>query len=124
MLDETENGNLYSALREREADLEQHISNGQQAEKVDPEREKLREEALKKLEEEKKTNPKGLRLPEFGSEKDFPLIQAINKLKGQPVMASKTQTVRKTETETEDQEKPQVSAPNEATKTKKPASRP
>ena len=124
MLDETENGNLYSALREREADLEQNISNGQQAEKVDPEREKLREEALKKLEEEKKTNPKGLRLPEFGSEKDFPLIQAINKLKGQPVMASKTQTVRKTETETEDQEKPQVSAPNEATKTKKPASRP
>ena len=65
-----------------------------------------------------------MRLPEFGSEKDFPLIQAINKLKGQPVMASKTQTVRKTETETEDQEKPQVSVPNEATKTKQPASRP
>ena len=97
MLDETENGNLYSALREREADLDQHISNGQNAEKPDPEREKQREEALKKLEEANKANPKGTRLPEFGSEKDFPLIQALNKLKGQPVIASKTQKVRKAE---------------------------
>ena len=98
MLDETESGNLYSALREREADLDQHISNGQNAEeKPDPEREKQREEALKKLEEANKANPKGTRLPEFGSEKDFPLIQALNKLKGQPVIASKTQKVRKAE---------------------------
>ena len=111
-------------MREREADLEQHISNGQQAEKVDPEREKQREEALKKLEEERKTNPKGLRLPEFGSEKDVPLVQAINRLKGQPVVASKTQTPRKAETETEDQEKPEASAPTEAVKPKKPASTP
>ncbi|MBP5984867.1 MAG: PDZ domain-containing protein [Brachymonas sp.] len=96
MVDESEKGNIYAALRERESDLEHHISNGQGSEKpADPEREKQREEALKKLDAESKANPKSLRLPEFGSEKDFPLIQALNQLKGLPVAASKTQTVRK-----------------------------
>ena len=128
MLDETEGGNLYSALREREADLEQHITNGQQDEKADPEREKQREEALKKIEEASKADPKSLRLPEFGSEKDFPLIQALNKLKGLPVIASKTQTVRKAE----DSDKADASAERKedksqdkaADKPAKPASKP
>jgi carboxyl-terminal processing protease len=35
--------------------------------------------------------------PEFGSEKDFQLIQALNQLKGQPVMVSKTMVERKEE---------------------------
>ena len=29
-------------------------------------------------------------MPEYGSDKDFQLIQALNQLKGQPVMVSKT----------------------------------
>jgi carboxyl-terminal processing protease len=37
------------------------------------------------------------RPPEFGSENDFRLTQAINKLKGKPVMVSKTLTERKAE---------------------------
>ena len=132
MVDESEKGNLYAALRERESDLEHHISNGQGAEKpADPERVKQREEALKKLDEESKANPKSLKLPEFGSEKDFPLIQALNQLKGLPVVASKTQTVRKTEDKTDEesttdkdskQEKPGSKA--KPTDGKKPVSAP
>jgi carboxyl-terminal processing protease len=40
-------------------------------------------------------------LPEFGSGEDFQLAQALNRLKGQPVMVSKTMAERKAETETE-----------------------
>ena len=99
MLDETENGNLFAALRTREADLQKHLSNGKgkEDEKLDPEREKAREEALKKLEEDAKKSPAERRLPEFGSEKDFQLQQALNQLKGLPVKASTTLAERKVE---------------------------
>jgi carboxyl-terminal processing protease len=97
MLDETENGNIFAALRTREADLEKHLSNGKEAEKKDPEREKAREEALKKLEEESKKPLSERRLPEFGSDKDFQLQQALNQLKGLPVKASTTLAERKVE---------------------------
>ena len=36
-------------------------------------------------------------LPEFGSPEDFPLVQALNQLKGQPVIASKSAVERKAE---------------------------
>ncbi len=104
MLDETAEGNLFSALRPREADLEKHLQSGQGAEKKDAAREKAREEARKKLEEDntKKvtatTPPKPQ--PEFGSEDDFQLTQAINRLKGKPVLMSKSMAERKVETET------------------------
>jgi carboxyl-terminal processing protease len=98
MLDETENGNVFAALRTREADLEKHLSNGKEAEeKKDPAREKAREEAIKKLEEESKKPVAERRLPEFGSDKDFQLIQALNQLKGLPVKASTTLAERKVE---------------------------
>ena len=98
MLDETAEGNLFAALRVREADLEKHLNSGQGAEKKDEAREKARDEARKKLEEDsakKVTPPKPL--PEFGSTEDFQLTQAINRLKGKPVMISKTMTERKEE---------------------------
>jgi hypothetical protein len=57
MVDETEEGNLFSALRTREADLEKHLNSGQGEEKKDAAREKAREEARKKLEEEAKKPP-------------------------------------------------------------------
>ena len=53
-----------------------------------------REEALKKLEEEAKKPNSQRRPPEFGSDKDFPLQQTLNQLKGAPVLVSKTQTER------------------------------
>jgi carboxyl-terminal processing protease len=96
-LDETADGNLFAALRIREADLEKHLANGE--EKKDEAREKAREEARKKLEEEaakRAARP----LPEFGSPEDFPLAQALNQLKGKPVMVSKSVLERKAEAKT------------------------
>ena len=66
-------------------------------EKKDPAREKAREEALKKMEEESRKPASERRLPEFGSEKDFQLNQALNQLKGLPVKASTTLAERKVE---------------------------
>ena len=101
MLDETAEGNLFAALRVREADLEKHLQSGQGAEEKDPIRELAREEARKKLEEEAaKSNAPPKPLPEFGSAEDFQLAQAINRLKGKPVMVSKTLTERKAEATT------------------------
>ena len=97
MVDETAEGNLFSVLRTREADLEKHLNSGQGEEKKDEAREKARDVALKKLEDEVKKPPQDRKLPEFGSDKDFQLIQAVNQLKGQPVLISKTQTERKDE---------------------------
>jgi len=97
MVDETEEGSPFAALRMREADLEKHLSSGQGAEVKDEAREKAREEARKRLEEEAKKPVVERKVPEFGSDKDFQLAQALNQLKGATVLASKTQTERKQE---------------------------
>ena len=97
MIDESEEGNLFAALRTREADLEKHLGSGQGEEKKDANREKARDDARKKLEEEAKKSPADRKIPEFGSDKDFQLVQAINQLKGRPVMVSKTMVERKEE---------------------------
>ena len=47
MLDETAEGDVFAALRMREADLEKHLGNGQGEEQKDEVREKAREEARK-----------------------------------------------------------------------------
>ena len=99
MLDETAEGNLFAALRVREADLEKHLQSGQGAEQKDEAREKAREEARKKLEDDSNKKAAAPRpLPEFGSAEDFQLAQALNRLKGKPVLVSKTAVERKAET--------------------------
>ena len=98
MVDDTEEGSPFAALRMREADLGKHLGSGQGEEVKDETREKAREEALKRLEEEAKKPLADRRLPEFGTDKDFQLLQAINQLKGKPVLVSKTQVERKEET--------------------------
>ena len=97
LVDDTAEGSPFAALRTREADLEKHLASGQGAQIKDPGREKAREEALKRLEEESRKSPEQRRPPEFGSDKDFQLAQAINKLKGRPVLISKTIVERKEE---------------------------
>jgi carboxyl-terminal processing protease len=97
MVDETEEGNLFAALRTREADLEKHLNSGQGAEVKDAAREKARDEARKRLEEEAKKPVADRKMPEFGSDKDFQLAQALNQLKGRPVLISKTMIERKEE---------------------------
>ena len=98
MVDETPEGNLFAALRLREADLEKHLSTTNGTENPDPaverEREAAREAARKKLEEEAKKPAAERKIPEFGSPQDFQLQQALHKLKGLPVVTSKTQTER------------------------------
>ena len=89
-------------LRTREADLEKHLGNGQgepqppsEADKAaETQREQEREAARLRLEEEAKKHPGGRLRPEFGSDKDFQLQQALNQLKGKPVQASKTLSER------------------------------
>ena len=97
LVDDTAEGSPFAALRTREADLEKHLNSGQGAEVKDTAREKAREEALKRLEEESKKPVADRKAPEFGSAEDFQLQQALNHLKNQPVKVSKTQAERPAE---------------------------
>ena len=94
MIDDTAEGSPYAVLRMREADLEKHLA-GSEPDKKDPALEKEREAALKRLEEESRKPASERRLPEYGSDKDFQLQQALAKLKGQPVKVSTTLVERK-----------------------------
>lgn len=101
MVDETEQGNVLAGLRTREADLQKHLSDGSaQTPMTDAERateqarENEREQTRQRLEEEARKNPGQRLVPELGSDKDFQLQQALNHLKSEPVITSKTLTVR------------------------------
>jgi carboxyl-terminal processing protease len=102
LIDETAEGNVFADLRTREADLSKHLTTGNEVVKpmtdaeraAEQQRELDREEARRRLEEEARKNPGQRLVPEFGSEKDFQLQQALNQLKGQPVLLSKTQIER------------------------------
>ena len=99
-LDETVEGNVFAALRMREADLERHLPGsaaaGADGDK-DPARQRERDAARARLETETRSNQPPKPLPEFGSAEDFPLVQALNQLRGLPVVASKTAAERKAE---------------------------
>jgi carboxyl-terminal processing protease len=101
-LDETAEGNVFAALRTREADLNKHLSEKPgAAEAKDEAREKARAEERKKIEEQLAKQRESIKpLPEFGSEQDFPLQQALNQLRGKPVVVSKTATERKASADT------------------------
>ncbi|MCU0943189.1 MAG: S41 family peptidase [Hydrogenophaga sp.] len=106
MVDETVDGNVFAALRTREADLANSLGSAPNSPMTDAQRdaeqkrEEARESARKRLEEEARKNPGQRLVPEFGSERDFQLQQAINQLKGRPVLMSKSQTVRTEEKKT------------------------
>jgi carboxyl-terminal processing protease len=93
MVDDSQDGDVFALLRTREADLDKHLTSGQGPEVKDAARDKAREEARKKAEEEARKGPTDRKVPEFGSDKDFQLVQALNQLKGHPVLVSKTQVV-------------------------------
>jgi carboxyl-terminal processing protease len=99
-LDETAEGNVFAALRTREADLQKHLSESSgAADTRDEAREKARAEERKKVEEQLAKARELKPLPEFGSTEDFPLQQALNQLRGKPVIVSKSATERKAEAE-------------------------
>lgn len=96
-LDETAEGNVFAALRTREADLDKHLVGTDEAK--EEARAKEREAARQKLEDQlakQKEPPKPL--PEFGTPEDFQLAQALNRLANRPVMVSKSAVERKAET--------------------------
>ena len=96
LVDESAEGNIFAILRTREADLDKHLGNSQSPEAKNPALERLREEAIKRAEEEaRKPAAERTKMPEFGSEKDFQLSQALNQLKGRPVIVSKTQVIER-----------------------------
>jgi carboxyl-terminal processing protease len=103
LVDDTEGGSPFAVLRSREADYDKHIKNPQGEESAEVRAAKTKaleaakEEARKRLEEEAKKPPSERLIPEFGSERDFQLRQALNQLQGKPVLVSKTQTERKEE---------------------------
>lgn len=97
MVDESQEGNLFAALRMREADLDRHLGSGQGEEKKDAAQEEAREEARKRMQAEAQSQLAERKIPEFGSEQDFQLLQALNQLKGHAVLVSKTLTERKEE---------------------------
>ena len=100
MIDDTAEGSPFAVLRMREADLDKHLG-GSEPEVKDPALSKEREAALQRLEEESRKPASQRRPPEYGSDKDFPLLQALAKLKGQPVKVSKTLVERKDEPKAE-----------------------
>lgn len=88
-VDDTAEGSPFAALRMREVDLQHHLENGD-AGPGSSAREQAREAALKRLEEEAEAAPeKAKRPPQYGSDDDFPLQQALAQLKGEPVQVSK-----------------------------------
>ncbi len=97
LVDESAEGNIFAVLRTREADLDKHLGNGQGgAENKNVALEAAREAARKRAEEEARKPPSERTLaPEFGGAKDFQLAQAINQLKGRPVIVSKTQVIER-----------------------------
>ena len=97
-LDETAEGNIFAALRMREADLQKHLAGSEEknVSEIEKAREKAREDARVRLEEQLARSKEPIKpLPEFGTAEDFPLAQALNQLRGVPVIASKSASERK-----------------------------
>ncbi|RMX06928.1 S41 family peptidase [Corticibacter populi] len=94
-VDETAEGTPYASLRIREADLLKHLGTDDDPEEA-ARKEKEREQAMQRLEEETKANngQPTRRQPQFGSAEDFQLQQALNHLKGLPVQVSKSDEER------------------------------
>lgn len=92
MVDETAEGDGLNSLRLREADLQKHLSN-------DKDKEAEARPALDQLEEEQRLAAleKKRKPLEFGGKDDFQLAQALNHLKGLPVILSKAKVEVKKE---------------------------
>jgi len=105
-VDESAGGDPFAILRfPSEADYLHHISSGQGGGEVDVKAlDQQREAARKRMEAEMcKPEDQRYKSPELGSDKDFQLQQAINLLKDQAVVVSKTLFERKETTNPDNQ---------------------
>jgi carboxyl-terminal processing protease len=79
-----------NAFRLREVDLEHHLSNDKQPEdSADKPAEHVAAPAKPGKSKSKEGETGKVEIPEFGSSKDFQLIQALNYLKGRPIQQGK-----------------------------------
>jgi carboxyl-terminal processing protease len=92
LVDESEEGNLFAALRTREADLEKHLASGQGPEVKDPAREKARDEARKRPRKKPRSRlrPQGARVRH---RQGLPAGAGAQPAEGPPVLVSKTQVI-------------------------------
>lgn len=79
---------LDNTFRLREADLERHLSNDKQAESAS-DKSAAPVAAVKPAAKPKEAESAKIEIPEFGSKNDFQLNQALNHLKGLPVLPGK-----------------------------------
>ncbi|SDV48253.1 S41 family peptidase [Chitinasiproducens palmae] len=103
-VDQYADGDPDDALVTREVDYQNHLANTQDPnEKAeDRDREQQRMDQLRKLEErtdkmtpEQRAKERNRPIPEFGSDSDFMLKQALNKFEGQQVQLTKSESERK-----------------------------
>ena len=83
LVDENADGDGLNSLRTREADLEKHLSNDRDAEAAKGKRDEVEDE-LRMIALEKTRKPL-----EYGSSEDFQLAQALQHLKGLPMLMAK-----------------------------------
>ena len=102
MLDETAEGNVFAALRMREADLEKHLQSGQNVEQKDAVREKAREDARQEARrrscQDHHTDQAAARVRQ---RRRLPALAGPQPAEGQAVLVSKTVVERKAEAKTE-----------------------
>jgi carboxyl-terminal processing protease len=79
-----------STFRLREADLEHHLSNDKPSDSAGASEKPARPASTPKPQSKPKEGDNGkVEVPEFGSKNDFQLNQALNHLKGLPVLPGK-----------------------------------
>jgi carboxyl-terminal processing protease len=84
-VEETADGAVVDRLRVREADLNRHLSSGNEPGKAKPEQEKRPSQNNSGA---GNGEPRDVKPIEFGSDSDYQLQQALNHLKGKPVVTS------------------------------------
>jgi carboxyl-terminal processing protease len=84
MVDETSKRAMFAALRMREADLDKHLGSGQGEEQKGRGPRKGPRRSPQAPGRRSQEAPAERKMPEFGTDKDFQLTQALNQLKGRP----------------------------------------
>jgi carboxyl-terminal processing protease len=89
VVNETAQGDVYADLFMREADMERHLTGRDEKQADAKSAEQRARELVERAERIEKLRAEGRRPIEFGSAEDFQLAQALNLLKGQPVVTAK-----------------------------------
>jgi carboxyl-terminal processing protease len=89
LVEETPDGDIFASLRQREADIERHLTGKNEAIVDGKNAEQRARELVERAEKIEKLRAEGRKPIEFGSAEDHQLNQAMNLLKGKPVQIAK-----------------------------------